>query len=69
MRWYDNNIFSEDSDPDDSGHETESEQNDDGGNDDGIFGALGGQIPRASEPGIEQALNNNANDRNLEAFD
>jgi hypothetical protein len=22
MRWYDNNIFSEDSDPDDNGHET-----------------------------------------------
>jgi hypothetical protein len=34
MRWYDNNIFSEDSDPDDNGHETESKGNDDGGNDD-----------------------------------
>jgi hypothetical protein len=32
--WYDNNIFSEDSDLDDNGHETESERNDDGGNDD-----------------------------------
>jgi hypothetical protein len=33
MRWYDN-IFSEDSDLDDNGHEIESERNDDGGNDD-----------------------------------
>jgi hypothetical protein len=35
VRWYDNNIFSEDSDPDNNGHETKSEGNDDGGNDDG----------------------------------
>jgi hypothetical protein len=34
VRWYDNNIFSEDSDLDDNGHETKSERNDDGGNDD-----------------------------------
>jgi hypothetical protein len=34
VRWYDNNIFSEDSDLDDNGHKTESERNDDGGNDD-----------------------------------
>jgi hypothetical protein len=32
--WYDNNIFSEDSDPDDNGHKIENEGNDDGGNDD-----------------------------------
>jgi hypothetical protein len=25
VRWYDNNIFSKDSDPDDNGYETESE--------------------------------------------
>jgi hypothetical protein len=46
MCWYDINIFSEDSDPNDNGHEIERERNDDGGNDDdgdnddGIFGAL-----------------------------
>jgi hypothetical protein len=34
VRWYDNNILFEDSDPDDNGYETESERNDDGGNDD-----------------------------------
>jgi hypothetical protein len=34
MRWYNNKIFSEDSDPDDNGYERESEGNDDGGNDD-----------------------------------
>jgi hypothetical protein len=34
VRWYDNNIFSEDSDPNDNGYETESERNDDGSNDD-----------------------------------
>jgi hypothetical protein len=34
VRWYDNNIFFEDSDPDNNRHETESERNDDGGNDD-----------------------------------
>ena len=34
MRWYDNNIFSEDADPDDNDQKTESEENDDGGNDD-----------------------------------
>jgi hypothetical protein len=34
VRWYDNNILSEDSDPDDNGHKTESERNDDGSNDD-----------------------------------
>jgi hypothetical protein len=34
VRWYNNNIFSEDLDPDDNGHETKSEENDDGGNDD-----------------------------------
>jgi hypothetical protein len=75
VRWYDNNIFYVDSDPDDNGHETESERNDDGGNDDdgndddGIFGQLGGQIPGANEPGAEHVPNNNANGRNLEAFD
>jgi hypothetical protein len=56
VHWYDNNIFSEDSDPDDNRHKIESEGNDDGGNDDdgddddGIFGPLGGQIPGANEP-------------------
>jgi hypothetical protein len=70
MRWYDNNIFSEDSDLDDNGHETESEGNDDGGNDDDdIFGPLGGQIPGANEPRAGHALNNNADGQNLEAFD
>jgi hypothetical protein len=70
VRWYNNNIFSEDSDPDDNGHETESERNDDGGNDDdGIFGPLRGRIPGANEPGVEQAPNNNADGQNLEAFD
>jgi hypothetical protein len=69
VRWY-NNIFSKDSDPDDNGHETESEWNDDDGDDDdGIFGPLGGQIPGANEVGAEQAPNNNADGRNLEAFD
>jgi hypothetical protein len=59
VRWYDNNIFSEDSDPDDNRHETKSKQNDDGGNDDdgndddGIFGPLRGQIPGANESGVE----------------
>jgi hypothetical protein len=59
VRWYDNNIFFEDSDSDDNGHEIESERNDDSGNDDdgddddGIFGPLGGQIPRANESGVE----------------
>jgi hypothetical protein len=75
VRWYDNNIFSEDSDPDDNGHDTESERNDDSGNDDdgddddGIFGPLGGQIPGANELGVEQAPNNNADGQNFEAFD
>jgi hypothetical protein len=75
VRWYDNNIFSKDSDLDDNRHETESERNDDGCNDDegndddGIFGALGGQILGTNELGAEQAPNNNANGRNLEAFD
>jgi hypothetical protein len=32
VRWYDNNIFSKDSDPDDNGEETKSEGNDDDGN-------------------------------------
>jgi hypothetical protein len=31
VRWYNNNIFFEDSDPDDNGEETESEENDDNG--------------------------------------
>jgi hypothetical protein len=75
VRWYDNNIFSKDSDPNDNGHKIESERNDDGGNDvdgdddDGIFGPLGGQIPGANEPGVEHASNNNADGRNFEAFD
>jgi hypothetical protein len=75
VHWYDNNIFSEDSDPDDNRHETKSEHNDDSGNDDdgndddGIFGPLGGQIPGANESGVEQAPNNNTDGRNLEAFD
>jgi hypothetical protein len=78
MRWYNNNIFSEDSDLDDNGHKTESMGNDDGGNDDdgddgddddGIFRPLGGQIPGPNEPRAEQAPNNNADDWNLEAFD
>jgi hypothetical protein len=34
MCWYNNNIFSEDSDLDDNGHKTESKRSDDGGNDD-----------------------------------
>jgi hypothetical protein len=69
VRWYDN-IFSKDSDPDDNGQKTKSEWNNDGGNDDdGIFGPLGGQIPGANEPGVEQAPNNNVDGRNLEAFD
>ena len=58
VRWYNNNILSEDLDPDDNGQETKSEGNDDGGNDDdgkddgdggddyGMFGQLGGKIPR-----------------------
>ena len=33
VRWYDNNIFSKDLDPDDNGHETKSEGNDDNDND------------------------------------
>ena len=81
MCWYDGNIFSTDSDPNDNGHETESKRNDDGGNDndgdddddgnngDGIFGPLEGQILGANEPGIEQALNNNDDGQNLEAYD
>jgi hypothetical protein len=75
VRWYDNNIFSEDSDPDDNGQETKSKGNDDnnddddGDDDDGIFGALGGQIGGANEPGIQQAPNNNVDGRNVEAFD
>jgi hypothetical protein len=63
VRWYDN-IFSEDSNPNNNGHESESERNDDGGDDDdcdddngddddSIFGALGGQIWGANEPGVE----------------
>ena len=61
VHWYDNNIFFENSDPDDNGYETESEPNDDSGNDDdGIFGPLGGQILGANESGVEQAPNNNA---------
>jgi hypothetical protein len=70
VRWYDNNIFSEDSDPEDNGHETKSEGNDDSGNDDdGIFGPLGGQIPGANESRTGQVPNNNADGQNLEAFD
>jgi hypothetical protein len=70
VHWYNNNIFFEDSDPDDNGHETESEGNDDGGNnDDGIFGPLGGQIPRANEPRVGQAPNNNVDGQNFELFD
>jgi hypothetical protein len=54
MRWYDNNIFSNDSDLNDNGHKMKSEGNDDGGNDDdGIFGALGSQIRGANELGVE----------------
>jgi hypothetical protein len=34
VRWYDNNILSEDLDLDDNGHKIKSERNDDGGNDD-----------------------------------
>jgi hypothetical protein len=75
VRWYDNNIFSEDSDPDDNGHEIESEGNDesdnddDGDDDDGIFGPLRGQIPGPNEPRAKLAPNNNADGQNLEAFD
>jgi hypothetical protein len=70
MRWYDNNIFSEDSDLDDNGHETKSEGNDDGGNDDdGIFGPLEGQIPGTNEPRAGHAPNNNVDGQNFEAFD
>jgi hypothetical protein len=80
VHWYNNNIFSEDSDPDNNGHETKSEGNDDSGNDDsgnddsgndddGIFGPLRGQILGANEPKAGQAPNNNAYGQNLEAFD
>ena len=75
VRWYDNNILSEDSDLDDNGQETESEENDDGGNDgdggddDGMFGPLGGEIPGENEPGTEHAPNNNDNGQNLDEFD
>jgi hypothetical protein len=75
VRWYNNNIFSEDSNPNDNKQETKNEGNDDDGDDDdgddddGIFGALGGQIGGANEPRAQQALNNNANGRNAKAFD
>ena len=67
--WYNNNIFSKDSDPNDNGQEIESEGNDDSGNDDdGIFGPLGGQISGANELGAKHAPNNNDDGQNLEAF-
>jgi hypothetical protein len=75
VRWYDNNIFSEDLDPDDNGQESKSEGNDDDGDDDdgnddnGIFKATGAQNVGANEPGVQQALNNNIDGRNANVFD
>ena len=84
VRWYNNNILSKDSDPNDNGQETGNERNDDGGNDDdddggdddgdgsdddGMFRPLGGQILGANEPGAEDALKNNDDGRNLHEYD
>ena len=64
-----NNIFSEDSDCDDNGHEIKSKEIDDSGNDDdGIFGLLEGQILGTNEPRAKHALNNNIDGQNFKAF-
>jgi hypothetical protein len=60
VRWYDNNIFSENSDPDDNGEETESEGNDDhsdGGVGEYIVG--GAKFGGGNEGGAVRAPNNN----------
>jgi hypothetical protein len=69
VRWYNNNIFCEDSDPDDNGEETESEGNDDDG--DGGVGeyiANGAEFGGENEGGAERAPNNNAGGGNTKEF-
>jgi hypothetical protein len=68
--WYDNNIFSEDLDPDDNGDETESEGNDDNG-DSGIgeYVVGGAEIGGENEGGAARALNNNGGGGNADEFD
>jgi hypothetical protein len=46
IRWYDNNIFFEDSDPDDNGEDIESEGNDDNGD-----GGIGEYVVNGAEFG------------------
>jgi hypothetical protein len=46
IRWYNNNIFSEDSDPNDNGEETWSEGNDDNGD-----GSVGKYVADGAEFG------------------
>jgi hypothetical protein len=70
VRWYDNNIFSEDSDPDDNGEETENEGNDDDG--DGGVGEYvvgGAKIGGRNEGGTTTTPNNNGGGGNADEFD
>jgi hypothetical protein len=70
VRWYDNNIFSENSDPDDNGKETESEGNDDDG--DGGVGEYvvgGAEIRGGNEGRAATAPNNKDGGGNADEFD
>jgi hypothetical protein len=69
IRWYDNNIFSKDSNPDDNGEETKSEGNDDDG--DGGVGEYvvdGAKFWGGNEGRAERAPNNNVGGGNTEEF-
>jgi hypothetical protein len=70
VHWYDNNIFSKDSDLDDNGEETESEGNDDDG--DGGVGEYvvgGAKIGGGNEGGAATAPKNNDGGGNADEFD
>jgi hypothetical protein len=70
VHWYDNNIFSEDSDPDDNGEETESKGNDDDG-DGGVGKYIVGraEFGGGNEGGAARAPNNNSGGGNSKEFD